>query len=734
MKSFFLSLCSFLFALCAAAQVSPVPQKAEWGGVAIAGDVYFNIQGSKTADQDAVRALETLLEGRTAKVKGARQVKVAIGERGDASVSAWKKKIPTTAEGYYLAVDRNQIVVAGADEAGTFYGVQTLRQIMRETPDSLRKVEIADWPDVAERGVVEGFYGNPWSHADRLRQFEFYGENKMNTYIYGPKDDPYHRDYWRKPYPADQAQKISELAEAARRNKVKFVWAVHPGVDIKWIREDSLNIVKKLESVYDMGIRSFAVFFDDIGGEGARAEKQAGLLNYITDEFVRKHTDVEPLIMCPTEYNKSWSGKTYLPTLGRMMYPEVRVMWTGATVVDMINEADVDWIISALGRKPYIWLNWPVNDYCVDHLLMGATYGNDLTISDRLAGFVSNPMEYAEASKVSLYSIADYTWHLAAYDSQTSWKNAIRTLMPDHTAAFETFCEYCTDLGPNGHGMRRMEESARLAKAVKDGDTQTISYEVNRMLDAAQELLRIKGNPLIDEIRPWLRVMEITGTRASLAISAKQSAIAGNKMMARGSVGGIRMWEHSQQKIVSRDFPGSIKSPNPRVATLVLEPYVKQTMRDAEYYYRKQWGNSEGLFPEPVVDDSQYYIVCDGKRLTDTEANPNRVGDHPVFVAYNDTINPARQQWSIRIDSQTGRYKIANVQDGRYVNELGTFWQSTSNPYDASWHTFVINKGNAGKYSIQTAGSAGNGFLTVSGDRIKRVRDEQQVFELIKVE
>src|SRR5690606_39532881 len=34
------------------------------------------------------------------------------------------------------------------------------------------------------RGAIEGFYGPPWSHEDRLSQPELYGEHKMNAYIY----------------------------------------------------------------------------------------------------------------------------------------------------------------------------------------------------------------------------------------------------------------------------------------------------------------------------------------------------------------------------------------------------------------------------------------------------------------------------------------------------------------------------------------------------------------------
>lgn len=74
---------------------------------------------------------------------------------------------------------------AGNDERGTYYAIQTFAQLLKE--GKLPEVEIKDYPSVRYRGVVEGFYGTPWSHQARLRQLKFYGENKMNTYIYGPK-------------------------------------------------------------------------------------------------------------------------------------------------------------------------------------------------------------------------------------------------------------------------------------------------------------------------------------------------------------------------------------------------------------------------------------------------------------------------------------------------------------------------------------------------------------------
>ena len=135
---------------------------------------------------------------------------------------------------------------------------------------------------------MEGFYGQPWSHEARLSQLDFYGRNKMNVYIYGPKDDPYHSTpNWRKPYPEKEAKQLQELVERAKQNNVIFYWAIHPGQDIQWNDKDRDLLLKKFESMYDLGVRGFAVFFDDISGEGTKADKQAELLNYIDDHFIQ---------------------------------------------------------------------------------------------------------------------------------------------------------------------------------------------------------------------------------------------------------------------------------------------------------------------------------------------------------------------------------------------------------------------------------------------------------------
>ena len=488
--------------------INPVPQQvANMADFMIDMPAEWTIVTDKTVTSSyALDALKTAAP--TVAPKAA--FKVTLGWGNQKAVKKYKKLVPTKAEGYYLKVTDKEIVIAAKDERGAFYGVQSLLAMMKY--GKLQTCEITDFPDVAFRGVVEGFYGTPWSQEDRLSQFDFYAKNKMNVYIYGPKDDPYHRDKWRQPYPAEEAARLKILLDAAHKNGVNFYWAIHPGVDIKWTEADRDAMMKKLETMYQLGVRSFAVFFDDIWGEGTKADKQAELLNYINTNFVKAKGDVSPLVMCPTEYNRGWANEKggYLRTLGSDMDKSVEIMWTGNSVVHTIDKESMEWINERIQRKGYIWLNFPVSDFVRDHILLGPTYGNGLDIAEDLSGFVSNPMEHAESSKIALYSIADYTWNMKNYDYMSSWDKALKDLLPESAEALKIWASYNEDLGPNGHGFRRDEsrELQPIAKAAVKGDKNAIAQLYGKCMElelAINLLLADKTNPaLIVEQRPWL--------------------------------------------------------------------------------------------------------------------------------------------------------------------------------------------------------------------------------------
>lgn len=517
-----LFLCSWAEADAQGFHLQPTPQKYVGSEDSVFIPARYSLQVGATLRGSAA---EQLLAGLFPDAAVTADFSVCIGMKGDKSVRKYAARIPKQAEGYYLKIDKEGIVVAGADRRGVFYGVQTLVQLI--ALPKLPLVEVTDYPDVPYRGVVEGFYGVPWSREARLSQLDFYGRNKMNIYIYGPKDDPYHSSpNWRKPYPAQEAEQLKELVECARRNEVLFYWAIHPGKDIRWNTEDRDLLMEKFESMYRLGIRAFAVFFDDISGEGTSAEKQVELLNDIYHNFVKVKGDVAPLLMCPTEYNRLWTKLEggYLATLGGKLHPDIGILWTGDKVVACIDKPTMQFVNPLLKRKAFIWWNFPVSDYVRDRLLLGAVYGNGTDIDDDISAFISNPMEHAEASKIALFSIADYAWNMDAYKSDASWRRAVRYLMPGHAAALQVFASHNSDLGGNEHDFRR-EESEQIRPALerlldaycREGKREVaaasaVTEECERMITSADLLLASDENPaLIKEISPWLIQFKLLG-------------------------------------------------------------------------------------------------------------------------------------------------------------------------------------------------------------------------------
>lgn len=581
--------------------LQPLPQEYTLKESSLKLPVSYRLEGKQDANPHAVEALVNgVFSGKQPDEAG---MPVYIGERNDKSVRKYRKLIPSHDEGYYLSVSPQRIVLAGHDERGTFYAVQTLRRLLDS--GQLPEIEVRDYPSVRYRGVVEGFYGTPWSHEARLRQLDFYSETKLNTYIYGPKDDPYHSSpHWRLPYPEKEAAQLKELVAAAGKNEVDFVWAIHPGKDIKWNQEDRDLLLAKFEDMYRLGVRSFAVFFDDISGEGTNPDKQAELLNYIDEHFVRTKQDVTPLIMCPTEYNKSWSNPkgNYLTTLGEKLNPSIQIMWTGDRVISNITADGLAWINSRIRRPAYIWWNFPVSDYVRDHLLLGPVYGNDTTIADGLSGFVANPMEHAEASKIAIYSVASYAWNPVKYDAWKAWRQAIHTILPGASDELACLAIHSSDLGVNGHGFRRDESqniqpvAERFLAKYKSGDRydeadrQLLLRTFERMQESSDILLTNKENEaLVSEIKPWL-------LQFKLLAEAGEEVMKMVEYLSQDSLScSLRKYRHiralqQQMFYVDQTFNQNPYQPGVKIGTKVIKPLIDQTFVEAVGRYNKQSG------------------------------------------------------------------------------------------------------------------------------------------------
>lgn len=223
-----------------------------------------------------------------------------------------------------MATGSGLVALSGVDTTGTFYAAQTLRQLITRT--SVPTATVRDWPTTALRGVIEGFYGAPWSQSTRLSQLDFYGRTKQNVYVYSPKDDPYLRANWRDDYPPAQLATLKQLVDRAAENHVRFTYALSPGLSVCYSSAADVSaLVAKFESLYAIGVRSFAVPLDDISytkwncpadeqefgtGGGAAGNAQAALLNNVVKDFVEAHDDVTPLEMVPTEYSDLADSRT----------------------------------------------------------------------------------------------------------------------------------------------------------------------------------------------------------------------------------------------------------------------------------------------------------------------------------------------------------------------------------------------------------------------------------------
>ncbi|MEG2332014.1 MAG: beta-N-acetylglucosaminidase [Bacteroides sp.] len=674
--------------------VQPQPQQIATTGKRITLPTTYTLTGAEEANPIAVSKLQSLLSSQPGK-KGFR---ILIGEKGDKSIRAFNRFIPTQAEGYYLKIDNKQLVIAGNNERGTYYAMQTLLQLLKD--NQLPEIEITDFPAIRFRGVVEGFYGTPWSHEARLRQLQFYGENKMNTYIYGPKDDPYHSaPNWRLPYPEKEAKQLAELVQSAHENEVDFVWAIHPGQDIQWNDTDRNLLIAKFEKMYELGVRSFAVFFDDISGEGTNPDRQAELLNYLDDHFVKVKKDVTPLIMCPTEYNKSWSNpaKGYLTTLGQKLNKSVQIMWTGDRVVSDISSEGIAWINERIQRPAYIWWNFPVSDYVRDHLLMGAVYGNDTQIANQMSGFVSNPMEHPEASKIAIFGVADYAWNPLKYNPQEAWERAIRTLLPQDAAALQTFANHNSDLGNNGHRYRR-EESVQLQPLADrflthytqgtyhTAEADSLQKEFEHIVESADLLLVNKENePLIQEMTPWLHQFKLMGQMGQEVLNLAAAYQNNDQTTFTNKYKHIKALQQLSFGI-DQTYNQNPYQPGVKVGTKVLQPLIDKTFSMATERYNEKYGTQLNA----TTSYSPHKLVTNIEQLKyqPLQIKTNRIMISPLL----ETVKwPASGTLTIELERP---YTGKNIEMDLGVKEVATWGSLEVSPDGVNWTLAKLKQEN----------------------------------------
>jgi protein O-GlcNAcase/histone acetyltransferase len=90
-------------------------------------------------------------------------------------------------------------------------------------------------------GVVEGFYGRPWTMEQRCTLFGRMQRMGMTEYMYAPNDDLKHRAEWRLPYTNEETECLGTLIRASAEHNVTFIYAVSPGIDIRYSSDEEVQ-------------------------------------------------------------------------------------------------------------------------------------------------------------------------------------------------------------------------------------------------------------------------------------------------------------------------------------------------------------------------------------------------------------------------------------------------------------------------------------------------------------
>lgn len=271
-------------------------------------------------------------------------------------------------------------------------------------------------------GVIEGFYRKPYTFSQRCDLIKFLAEIGLNTYVYAPKSDSYHRKEYNKLYPSARLKEFEVLNSLSTKYKICFNYALAPGVKPK-----IEYIIKKIEQLLKIGITNFSLLYDDIKIplSAKSAEIQVETVNRLF-EFLRDKSSASTLFLCPTQYC-GFDKTRYILTIREKLDKEIPIFWTGRSVVSkIITEEDVDKITRIFNRPPLIWDNIFANDYIPGIILKFPYRNRESGIVEKVSGILINPMNQYQKSKPLIYTAAKFFSDPFNYQPKRAWQVAIR--------------------------------------------------------------------------------------------------------------------------------------------------------------------------------------------------------------------------------------------------------------------------------------------------------------------
>ncbi|HEY3394946.1 MAG TPA: beta-N-acetylglucosaminidase domain-containing protein [Lacipirellulaceae bacterium] len=298
-------------------------------------------------------------------------------------------------------------------------------------------------------GVVEGFYGRPWSHVQRLHLIDRLAALGLNTYFYAPKNDLNHRAIWREPYDDAQLSLFRQLVNACRQDGLNFIYGLSPGLDISFSKAAERDrITRRFAQFRELGAEHFALLFDDLPGRMSDDDRRAfasvaAAQCDVTNEifaWAREQSPHTRFLFCPTPYcdrmdRAQHGGVAYLDEIGRLLDPAIDILWTGPEIVsETIPVESIEQLSQRIGRAPVIWDNLFANDYDVRRLYCGPYSGRPRELRGAVRGILINPNNEYPINFIALRTLAAYLNGESAWEPRAAYLQSAA----DWLACYET--------------------------------------------------------------------------------------------------------------------------------------------------------------------------------------------------------------------------------------------------------------------------------------------------------
>lgn len=285
-------------------------------------------------------------------------------------------------------------------------------------------------------GIIEGYYGRPWSAADRLATIADLATVGFSFFIHAPKADPFLRRRWQEDHPEAERRALKDLAIECRRWGVGFGVGLSPyEIYLGFDEAAKSALARKLAWLDEIGVTELAILFDDMRGDlPDLAGRQADILHWIAERTAATH-----LIVCPTYYSddpvldRVFGDRPvgYLDQLGATLDPAIDVFWTGAEVCSReFSVANLSKVATALKRPPVLWDNYPVNDGPVmsQYLHLRAVTGRS-GLAGHVRAHAVNPATQPTLSRIPARTLAEAYRLGVDYDYADAWSRAASAVL-----------------------------------------------------------------------------------------------------------------------------------------------------------------------------------------------------------------------------------------------------------------------------------------------------------------